>query len=264
MKKQFLLIGFQDPASPVMEGIIDVHNYIFFYLTIVLLFVLYILSFIVYSFYFQVNHDTADISNIVNYRNDILKTNKVVHGTIIEIVWTAIPGVILMLIAVPSFALLYSMDEVILPAIILKVIGHQWYWSYEYSDFGHKSFENEIVNIDGSDRIKFDSYMITETDLNKGDLRLLEVDNSIVLPTNTHVKVLVTASDVLHSWAVPSLGIKVDAVPGRLSQTNLFINREGTFYGQCSEICGVNHGFMPISIIAVDLNSFLGWASQKQ
>jgi len=262
MKKNLLVIGFQDPASPVMEGIIDVHNYIFFYLTIVLLFVLYIMTFIVYSFYFQARYTTTN-TELVNYRNNILQTNKIVHGTIVEIIWTAIPGIILMFIAIPSFALLYSMDEVILPAIILKAIGHQWYWSYEYSDFGQKAFENENINLDGSDRIKFDSYMIAESDLKKGDLRLLEVDNAIVLPTNTHIKVLVTASDVLHSWAVPSLGVKVDAVPGRLSQANLFINREGTFYGQCSEICGVNHGFMPISVIAVDLNSFLNWSNQK-
>ena len=137
--------------------------------------------------------------------------------------WTVTPSLILMVIAVPSFALLYSMDEIVNPSITLKAIGHQWYWTYELSDYSTAD--------DAS--IVFDSYMIPEDDLTLGQLRLLEVDNRVVLPVHTHVRVIVTAADVLHSWAVPSLGVKCDAVPGRLNQTSFFLQREGVFYGQC-------------------------------
>jgi len=156
-------------------------------------------------------------------------------------------------VAIPSFALLYSMDEVIDPIITLKVIGNQWYWSYEYSD-----------NLEFSDEpLIFDSYMIQEDDLAIGQFRLLEVDNRVLVPTNSHIRVLITASDVLHSWAIPSLGIKLDACPGRLNQTSMFIKREGVFYGQCSEICGVNHAFMPIVVEAVSLEDYLTWLKNK-
>jgi cytochrome c oxidase subunit 2 len=162
-----------------------------------------------------------------------------------------------MAIAIPSFALLYSMDEVILPGIIIKAIGHQWYWSYEYSNFTYIYETEEISKKLKFKGPKFDSYMIPETELKIGQRRLLETDNIVILPTQVHIRILITAADVLHSWAVPSLGIKVDAVPGRLSQANLFVKREGTYYGQCSEICGVNHGFMPITINATNINTFL-------
>jgi cytochrome c oxidase subunit 2 len=155
-------------------------------------------------------------------------------------------------VALPSFALLYSIDEVIDPAVTIKVVGHQWYWSYEYSDF-----EAQLGTIN------FDSYMIPEDELEMGELRLLEVDNRIVLPVNTHIRVLVTAADVLHSWAAPSLGVKMDACPGRLNQTSLFILREGVFYGQCSEICGVGHGNMPIVVEAVALDKYISWLAEK-
>jgi len=158
-----------------------------------------------------------------------------------------------MIIAVPSFSLLYSVDEIIDPAITLKVIGHQWYWSYEYSDY---------VTQHG-DSIEFDSYMIPESDLQQGQLRLLEVDNRLVLPVNTHIRVVVTSTDVLHCWAIPSFATKLDACPGRLNQTSLYIKREGTYYGQCSEICGINHGFMPIVVDAVSLNDYIDWISEK-
>lgn len=145
------------------------------------------------------------------------------------------------------------MDEVIDPIITLKVIGNQWYWSYEYSD-----------NLEFSDEpLIFDSYMVQEDDLAIGQFRLLEVDNRVVVPTNSHIRILITASDVLHSWAIPSLGIKLDACPGRLNQTSMFIKREGVFYGQCSEICGVNHGFMPIVVEAVSLEDYLTWLKNK-
>ena len=147
------------------------------------------------------------------------------------------------MVALPSFALLYSIDEVVDPSLTVKCIGNQWYWSYEYSDF-----ENSIGNI------TFDSYMVPEDELEIGELRLLEVDNRVVVPVNTHIRLLITAADVLHSWAVPSLGVKVDACVGRLNQTSLFILRQGVFYGQCSEICGVGHANMPIVVEAVYLH----------
>jgi cytochrome c oxidase subunit 2 len=171
---------------------------------------------------------------------------RVTHLPVLEIIWTLIPTVILLFIAVPSFALLYAMDEVIDPRVTVKAIGHQWYWSYEYSDASH-------------DPKKFDSYMVSESALAPGYPRLLSVDNSVVLPSQTHIRVLITSDDVLHSWAVPSLGLKVDAVPGRLSQLALFMRREGVFYGQCSELCGVNHAFMPISVKSVNISEYADW-----
>lgn len=173
-----------------------------------------------------------------------------VDGTLLEIIWTIIPAIILILIALPSLKLLYLMDEVMDPALTIKAIGHQWYWSYEYSDYQTETLE-------------FDSYMVPTSDLNKGDFRLLEVDNRLVVPINTHVRVLVTGADVLHSFAVPALAIKMDAVPGRLNQTGFFIKRPGVFYGQCSEICGANHSFMPIVIEAVSLDKYISWILQE-
>jgi len=164
-----------------------------------------------------------------------------------------LPSLILVCIAIPSFALLYSMDEIVDPAVTVKAIGHQWYWSYEYSDY----------NQTDQPAVAFDSYMVPEDDLSPGQLRLLEVDNRVVVPVNTHLRFIITAADVLHSWAIPSLGIKCDAVPGRLNQVPAFIKREGVFYGQCSEICGVNHGFMPIAVEAVALPKYIEWVKEK-
>eukprot|EP01119_Soliformovum_irregulare_P005724 TRINITY_DN17475_c0_g1_i1.p1 TRINITY_DN17475_c0_g1~~TRINITY_DN17475_c0_g1_i1.p1 ORF type:complete len:262 (-),score=-58.93 TRINITY_DN17475_c0_g1_i1:49-834(-) len=245
-------IGFQDPATPIMEGIIDLHHNIFYYLIIITALVMWMLRQILVEFNYR--WDFPKTEKDIKERNNYLLLNNIAHGTWLEIIWTLTPSIILMLIAIPSFALLYSIDELIDPAITLKVIGHQWYWSYEYSDY------NDIIN---DSEINFDSYMLNVDDLNVGDLRLLEVDNPIVLPINTHVRVIVTATDVLHSWAVPSLGVKVDAVPGRLNQLSLFLKREGTFYGQCSEICGVNHGFMPIVVKGVKLEDYLDWLKSK-
>lgn len=184
-------------------------------------------------------------------RNPI--TERVVHGTVIEILWTIFPSIILMFIAIPSFALLYSMDEVVDPAITIKAIGHQWYWSYEYSDY----------NSSDEQSLAFDSYMVPEDELELGQLRLLEVDNRVVVPANTHLRMIITSADVLHSWAVPSLGVKCDAVPGRLNQASILIKREGVYYGQCSELCGTNHAFMPIVVEAVSLNDYVSWVSGR-
>lgn len=235
---------FQDPATPLAEGIIDIHHHIFFFLTIVFIFVCYWLIIIVDTFGFKLTKQKIFYLSLI----------KVNHNTVIELIWTILPSVILYFISVPSFLLLYSMDELIDPAITIKAVGHQWYWSYEYSDYESIAWDNTIV---------FDSYMLPEEELELGQLRLLTVDNPIVLPVNTHIRVIVTAADVLHCWAVPSLGIKVDAVPGRLNQGSIFLKRLGTFYGQCSEICGVNHGFMPIVVKSVTEHNYITWIVNK-
>lgn len=221
-----------------MEGMLYFHNYLVFFLILIGSFVFWML--------YQV---------LINYNEFVNSTsNKFTHSSLLEIVWTIVPAAVLVLIAVPSFSLLYSTEELIDPSLTLKVIGHQWYWSYEYSDF---------VEYSDGESINFDSYMLSSNDLPLGSFRLLEVDNRVILPINTHIRVLVTAADVLHSWAVPSFGFKIDACPGRLSQGALFIKREGVFYGQCSEICGVNHGFMPIVIKSVVKDNFINWVSKK-
>ena len=250
----FPLIGFQDPSSPFMEGIVDLHNFIFFYLTFILFFFVTLLAIIVYNFHIKIQHPIS--SSDLALRSEMLIGSKVLHGTILEIVWTLIPSVILIMIILPSFALMFSIDEVENFFITLKAIGHQWYWSYEYSlPFNFNNSYTDYKNI------KFDSYLKTEEDLNIGDLRLLEVDNALVLPVKLPIRLLVTATDVLHSWTIPSFGVKIDAVPGRLNQAPLFIKREGTFYGQCSELCGVNHAFMPISVNATTLYKFVNWTN---
>jgi cytochrome c oxidase subunit 2 len=232
--------GFQSPATPLMEGIINFHNHIMFFMIGVGVFVMWLLGrcLVLYS-------KSTNLSQIDNFT----------HATTVEIVWTVVPAIILMIIAVPSFALLYSMDEMLDPAVTLKVVGHQWYWSYEYSDYNHLTQESSGIN--------FDSYMLADDDLENGNFRLLEVDNRVVLPINAHIRVLITAADVLHSWAVPSFGVKVDACPGRLNQTTLFIKKPGIFYGQCSELCGTNHGFMPICVEAVTLEDYTTWLGLK-
>ena len=230
--------GFQDSATPVYEGIISLHDTVMFYLVLIIIAVLWMILAITYFF----------ISSKNKFVHKFLR-----HGTLIEIIWTITPAFVLIAIAFPSFQLLYLMDEVIDPAITIKAIGHQWYWSYEYSDYVNKN--NEFL--------EFDSYMVPTDELNEGDLRLLEVDNRIIVPIQTHIRVVVTAADVLHSWAVPSLGVKIDCVPGRLNQTSMIIKREGVYYGQCSEICGVQHGFMPIVIQAVPVENYILWITSQ-
>lgn len=232
-------MGFQDPATPIMEGIIDLHHDLFFFMIIIFVFVLWLLVRLIYFF---------SIRN-----NDMHKPIRFTHHTTLEIVWTIVPSLILIAIAIPSFALVYAMDEIVNPSVTIKVIGHQWYWSYEYSDYGLLE----------EDQILFDSYMLAEDDLNEGFLRLLDVDNRVVLPARIHVRLLITSADVIHSWAVPSFGVKLDACPGRLNQIAIFVKRPGVFYGQCSEICGVNHGFMPIAVEAVELEQYFDWLSVR-
>jgi cytochrome c oxidase subunit 2 len=222
-------LGFQDPATTTMEGIYLFNLHLLFVIIAIVILVGWLL-FIVLKNFTELNH-----SNFAKFT----------HSNSIEIIWTSIPAFILLSLASPSFSLLYSLDEISYPELTLKILGHQWYWSYEISDF------NSCSN---THNLKYSSYMLTNEALKEssiGFFRTLETNKRVVLPTNTHLRLLITAVDVLHSWTVPSFGVKVDACPGRLNQANLFIKRFGVFFGQCSEICGVNHGFMPIAVLAV-------------
>ena len=231
-------VYFQDSASPQMEALVELHDNIMFYLVIILFGVGWILISIVRNFFYL----KSPISN--KYVN---------HGTLIELIWTITPALILILIAFPSFKLLYLMDEVTDASMSVLVEGHQWYWSYQYPDF---------LNND-SEFIEYDSYLVPDGDLEDGALRMLEVDNRVILPELTHVRFIVTAADVIHSFASPALGIKCDAYPGRLNQFSVLINREGVFYGQCSELCGILHSSMPIVIESVTLEKFLTWLQEQ-
>ena len=225
-------IGFQDSAAPGFSGIVELHNTIFFYLVVICVGVFWALGSII--FYYNIKKSPI----VHKYLN---------HGTLIELIWTISPAFILIAIAFPSFRLLYLLDEVISPTITIKVVGHQWYWSYEYSDYINERGES----------IEFDSYMVPESDLEEGKLRMLEVDNRVMLPELTHVRFIVSSGDVIHSYACPALGIKCDAYPGRLNQISIFANRTGVYYGQCSEICGILHSSMPIVIESKSIPDFL-------
>lgn len=315
------IIGFKAPATPIMEGIIDLHNYIFFYLILVFIVVFWMYCYILFSFYvvptlyydfvvslsdsdsrfvkilkkillyfglkrkvyqdLLISNDLIEIENISAYllmifknnlkfkaysrQIEILETRKINEHTLIEIIWTVIPSLILVCIAIPSFSLLYAMDEIIDPKLTVKAIGYQWFWSYEYAhsfDVVEFSYLKDSLNYSNRfyrDSLIYDSVMLTEEELGFGFHRLLDVDRQLVLPVRTHIRLMITGADVIHSWAVPSFGIKVDAVPGRMSQIGAFVKHEGVFYGQCSELCGVNHGFMPIVVKVVSYENFLAW-----
>ena len=231
-------MGFQDGASPAFEGMTELHDAIFCYLLVIGVGVGWFIGSVVLSF----GETRAPLTH--KYYN---------HGTLVELIWTVSPALVLVAIAFPSFKLLYLMDEVISPSMTIKAVGHQWFWSYELSDFVDEA----------GDAIEYDSYMIPESDLEDGQLRLLEVDNRVVVPVDTHVRFVVTGADVIHDFAVPSLGLKIDCCPGRLNQTSVLAQREGVFYGQCSELCGVYHGFMPIVIEAVGLDKYLVWLDSQ-
>nr|APX39354.1 cytochrome c oxidase subunit 2 [Psylliodes thlaspis] len=213
----------QDSASPLMEQLSYFHDH-----TLMILLI---------------------ITVLVGQLMLSLFLNKFTHrflleGQMIEIIWTILPTITLIFIAIPSLRLIYILDEVNNPSITIKTIGHQWYWSYEYSDFNN---------------IEFDSYMIPTDELNNYNFRLLDVDNRIVVPFESNIRMLVTAADVIHSWTIPSLGVKIDATPGRLNQISFIINRSGLFFGQCSEICGANHSFMPIVLESISPTYFTKW-----
>ena len=218
-------LGLQNRASPLIEQLNFFHDHTLLILLIITILVGYILSSLLFNTF----------------------TNRyLLSGQTIEVIWTILPAIVLIFIAIPSLRLLYLLDEVNDPALTLKTIGHQWYWRYEYSDFSS---------------LEFDSYIIPTTDLENSGFRLLDVDNRVILPINTQIRILVTAADVLHSWTIPALGVKIDGTPGRLNQTNFLINRPGLFFGQCSEICGANHSFIPIVIERTPTNFFINWIS---
>nr|YP_010472525.1 cytochrome c oxidase subunit II [Harpalus griseus]UVG42149.1 cytochrome c oxidase subunit 2 [Harpalus griseus] len=216
-------LNMQDCSSPLMEQLMFFHDHTLMILAMITMLVGYLMSTLFYN----------------KYINRYL-----LEGQFIEVIWTMLPAITLVFIALPSLRLLYLLDEVSNPLMTLKSIGHQWYWSYEYSDF-------KIL--------EFDSYMMPINELKNSSFRLLDVDNRIILPFNTQIRILVTAMDVIHSWTIPSLGVKIDATPGRLNQSNFFMNRSGLFYGQCSEICGTNHSFMPIVIESIPMFNFINW-----
>jgi len=228
---------FQDPCTPVIEAIVEVHSYIMFFLFAIVTFVFVALVCVIYEFYL------AD--ELEENRADALRAAQVVHCTWLEAVWTLIPVGILVMIAIPSFALLYDMEEKFDPELTLKAVGHQWYWEYQYAA--------------GAKLFRFDSYMKADPDLHLGQLRLLATDTTVLLPRETPIRVLTTSADVIHSWALPAAGVKIDAIPGRLNQVSLSFKRGGTFHGQCSELCGVNHGFMPITVKALSVERFRAW-----
>ena len=226
-------MGFQDAASPVMERMNDFHNFLLVIIFSIVGFVSGLLLIVIVRFNAKANPVPSKTS----------------HNTLLEVVWTIIPIMILVVIAIPSFKLLYYSDTVPESAMTIKAVGHQWYWSYEYPDDGNFGFDAEMVE---------------EGDLADGEPRLLATEEKVVLPVDTDIRVLLTAGDVIHAWAVPALGVKMDATPGRLSETWLRITKEGRYYGQCSELCGVNHGFMPIEIHAVSKDAYAAWVTEAQ
>nr|AJO69189.1 cytochrome c oxidase subunit II [Macaca fascicularis]AJO69202.1 cytochrome c oxidase subunit II [Macaca fascicularis]AJO69215.1 cytochrome c oxidase subunit II [Macaca fascicularis]AJO69228.1 cytochrome c oxidase subunit II [Macaca fascicularis]AJO69241.1 cytochrome c oxidase subunit II [Macaca fascicularis] len=213
-------LSLQDATSPIMEELITFHDHAFMAMSLISFLVLYAL----------LSTLTTKLTN----------TN-ITDAQEMETIWTILPAVILILIALPSLRVLYLTDEVNDPSFTIKSIGHQWYWTYEYTDYGG---------------LIFNSYMLPPLFLNPGDLRLLEVDNRVVLPIEAPVRMMITSQDVLHSWTIPTLGLKTDAVPGRLNQTVFTATRPGVYYGQCSEICGANHSFMPIVAELIPLKIF--------
>lgn len=226
-------IDFQEAASPIMTELHSFHNFLLIITGGIVLFVLVLLGYAMYRFSAKRNPIPATFT----------------HNIAIEIIWTLIPIIILVIIAIPSFRILKMVEHVPNPDVTVKVVGSQWYWSYSYPDHGN---------------IEFDSNLIQDKDLKPGQIRLLEVDNRIVVPQGAVVKFLITASDVMHSFAVPALGIKTDAVPGRVNHAWTKIDKKGVYYGQCSELCGVNHGFMPIAIEVVSKEEFDEWVKSKQ
>ena len=226
-------LGFQEAVTPTMEQLISLHDLLLWVISLVTLVVMGLLAWA--CFRFRASRSTAP--------------SRRTHHTMLEIAWTAIPVLILVVIAIPSFKLLYFMDRVEEADMTLKAIGRQWYWSYEYPDHG------DFI---------FDAYMVADEDLQEGQHRLLSTDTEVVLPVDTNIRLLTTASDVLHSWAIPSFGVKMDAVPGQTNETWFRIDRPGMYYGQCSELCGAYHGFMPITVRAVTPEEFEAWIEQAK
>ncbi len=234
-------IGFQDPASPVMSEIVWFHGLLLWIITAIALFVLGLMIFVMIRFRASRNPTPS----------------RTAHNTLLEVIWTVVPILILVFIAIPSFRLLYFENRTPEAAMTLKVIGHQWYWSYEYPDHGNFTFDAIIAcrTHDECDEM---------AEGGEAPLRLLDTDYRVVLPVGTNVRVLLTSDDVIHSWAVPSLGIKTDGIPGRLNETWLRVEEAGVYYGQCSELCGMDHGFMPIAVEAVSKEAFEQWVAEAK
>lgn len=226
-------LGLQQAASPVKSQLDSFHDLLLIIISAITLFVAALLVYVLVRFRASKNPVPS----------------KLTHHTGLEVAWTVIPVVILAVIAVPSFRVLYYMDKAPNAEMTIKVTGYQWYWGYEYPDHGG---------------IQFDSFMLPAEQVTNPNLRLLEVDQRVVVPVGTDIRVLVTAADVIHAWAVPAFGVKKDAVPGRLNETWFRADREGVYYGQCSEICGVNHAFMPIAVEVVSKEAFQAWVEKKQ
>ena len=226
-------MNFQDAATPVAESLRSLHDALLIVITAITLFVMALLAYVMVRFR--------------ESRNPV--PSKTAHNTTIEVLWTVLPVLILVGIAIPSFRLLYLQDRVENPEMTIKAIGRQWYWSYEYPDHGN---------------FTFDAYMVKDADLKPGQMRLLETDNQVVVPVDTNVRLYTTASDVLHAWTIPAFGIKVDAVTGRLNESWFRVTKPGTYYGQCSELCGVGHAFMPITVKAVSKAEFEQWVTQAR
>ncbi|YP_003587321.1 cytochrome c oxidase subunit II (mitochondrion) [Carettochelys insculpta] len=220
-----LQLGFQDAMSPIMEELLHFHDHTLMIALLISIMVLYTI--------------TTMMTTKLTYTNTTTAQE-------VEIIWTILPAIVLITIALPSLQVLYLMDEINNPHLTIKAMGHQWYWTYEYSDY---------------ENLEFDSYMIPTENLQNGHLRLLEVDHRMILPMESPIRMLISAEDVLHSWAVSSMGVKTDAVPGRFNQTTFLVTRPGIFYGQCYEICGANHSFMPIVVEAIPLEHFENWSS---
>ena len=226
-------LGFQKSASKTMDDIVWFHDYMLLpVITAITVFVLFLIAYACIRFRASRNPEASTTS----------------HNTVIEVIWTLVPCLILIVLAVPSFKVLYSQDEIPKADVTIKAIGYQWYWGYEYPD----------------ENIVFDSYMIDEKDLKEGQPRLLAVDNEVYVPVNKVVKVMITANDVLHAWALPSFGVKRDAVPGRINETWFRAARTGTFYGQCSELCGIKHAFMPITVNVVTEEEYNQWLEKAK
>jgi cytochrome c oxidase subunit 2 len=226
-------IGMQGPVTPVANDIYGFNTFLFWITTAIAAFVLVLLAIIIVRFNAR--------------RNPV--PSRTTHNTLLEVIWTIVPVVILLLIAVPSFRLLFLELDVPKPDVTIKATGKQWLWSYSYPDNGN---------------FEFDSTVVQDKDLKPGQPRLLTVDNEMVVPVNKVVHVLVTGADVIHSFAVPSFGVRIDAVPGRLNDTWFKATREGMYYGQCSELCGVDHAFMPIAVRVVSEQEFTAWAAQAK
>ena len=226
-------LGLQPAASPVMESIHNFHTFILVIITAITLFVLALLIWVMVRFNERANPEPSKTS----------------HNTLIEVVWTVVPILILLVIAVPSFRLLFLELDIPEPDLTIKATGYQWYWSYEYPDH---------------DELAFDSLMLQDDELQPGQPRLLSVDNEVVVPVDKNVKILVTAADVIHNWAMPSFGVKIDAVPGRLNESWFRADKPGTYHGQCSELCGKDHAFMPITVRAVSEEEFAAWLEKAK